>query len=943
MHYAANVLNHADMELEATQASGIVLGQQASGVSSNLVYVYAWDYVKMYRALAAGRSPHMRNELDDDGDDGAGAGGGGGHGPRDVADGGEVEDDDCASCCSDDFEDDGYHGVAARGVGGLGDEQGEDLPCESCSGDEPEGDLPWESCLGLSGGGDGHSPMDVCDPVGASPLPSPAQPMEVPMEVEPASCHSMEVEFDLADCKVHDQGDYTLFPRSLFGPDECQGGQSSCEEGSEEGDARSINRDDNLNWDGAIVDTFGGLASQETGGGDGLLPLQQRRGADAAGEPGAAGELQMLAAMERSSTQRHGQAGVYKNADGQLVAVSDATTYAYRGAQLKDLTPYEFRQLLDLRRMDAHDKAWREEPAAPAGVGRPKERYMLHSAHPLYESHILVRKIKLGIPSLAGAPPPRMPPPPPAGTTDSDASVRARRDWALYHLAVFTPWSALLPDPQCRCGCNAGEPQPALPRTDPEAWEEWLDVLDDDAWHGLGAGDGDTDDEPNDKPPRFHRNDWSDERRERHDVAAGRLHVQDNLVNGFRADRTAQLMNAKHRFRSATFWNDDNPKPSGPPGATDGDDADTKEARKAMEQLRRRAEAMAKGGNLTARLAAAGQATGWAARLTTQVEKVAAEAASAVGDAETTARWEQQLRRHWGEAAEPAHRSAVGTRGGSKRAAELAAQNRTNLPPAEPQASGDAVPLDGAGGGDAISEGPAAFAPISQEAYLALHEEWKAACEAARAAAQPRPDPPLNVEQRDAARDFFRAVQLRATRQRQGHSAATIDAELMREGLDPAELLVGPGGTGKSAIVHELRRQMQHARCGELLVTAYTGVASAPFGGPTLLALLNLGIATKSEEQVPHLDEAKREKGRKKFFEESGVRVEEVGAIVLDEVSFVEAKMLGHFDAVMRQLTGNLSIMFGGVPVLLVRAAAPTRHLPAFAADSDPPPASICR
>ena len=220
--------------------------------------------------------------------------------------------------------------------------------------------------------------------------------------------------------------------------------------------------------------------------------------------------------------------------------------------------------------------------------------------------------------------------------------------------------------------------------------------------------------------------------------------------------------------------------------------------------------------------------------------------------------------------------------------------------------------------------GPAAFSSISQEAYLELHEAWQAACETARAAGEPRPDPPLNVEQRAAARDFFRAVQLRVTRRRQGRSAADIDAELTAEGLDAAELLVGPGGTGKSAIVHELRRQMQLAQCGELLVTAYTGVASAPFGGPTLLALLNLGIATKSEEQVPHLDEAKRERGRTKFFEESGVRVDEVGAIVLDEVSFVEARMLGHFDAVMRQLTGNLGIMFGGIPVLLVPAAAPT-------------------
>eukprot|EP00964_Phaeocystis_antarctica_P015255 scaffold8424_cov114-Phaeocystis_antarctica.AAC.5 len=71
-----------------------------------------------------------------------------------------------------------------RGVGGLGDEQGEDLPCESCSGYEPEGDLPWESCLGLSGGGDGHSPMDGAPPPRMPPPPAWLLPVTPPTAYE---------------------------------------------------------------------------------------------------------------------------------------------------------------------------------------------------------------------------------------------------------------------------------------------------------------------------------------------------------------------------------------------------------------------------------------------------------------------------------------------------------------------------------------------------------------------------------------------------------------------------------------------------------------------------------------------------------------------------------------------------------------------------------------
>ena len=68
-----------------------------------------------------------------------------------------------------------------------------------------------------------------------------------------------------------------------------------------------------------------------------------------------------------------------------------------------------------------------------------------------------------------------------------------------------------------------------------------------------------------------------------------------------------------------------------------------------------------------------------------------------------------------------------------------------------------------------------------------------------------------------------------------GQLQQDITREVEAAGIPPITGVFGPGGTGKSAMVHELDVQMAESRCGALLVTAYTGVAAAPFGGPTLL------------------------------------------------------------------------------------------------------------
>ena len=63
-------------------------------------------------------------------------------------------------------------------------------------------------------------------------------------------------------------------------------------------------------------------------------------------------------------------------------------------------------------------------------------------------------------------------------------------------------------------------------------------------------------------------------------------------------------------------------------------------------------------------------------------------------------------------------------------------------------------------------------------------------------------------------------------------------------------MMTGAGGTGKSMVVHALRREFKRLGLGRLLVTAYTGVAAAPFGGPTILKLLNLSVRSKSKNKV---------------------------------------------------------------------------------------------
>ena len=225
-----------------------------------------------------------------------------------------------------------------------------------------------------------------------------------------------------------------------------------------------------------------------------------------------------------------------------------------------------------------------------------------------------------------------------------------------------------------------------------------------------------------------------------------------------------------------------------------------------------------------------------------------------------------------------------------------------------------AAALNGSGADDP-------FALISDTEYEASAAQYQAA----KKAGLPIGEPPLNVEQRAGARLFLKAALLRAQGIQRGDSAQQIAQAIKSAGCPQVLLVVGAGGTGKSAMVHALKSQMQKRGAGYLVVTAYTGsmlsqlpsqlrvpvwltrlvrrfvgVASAPFGGPTLLALMSQSITCKNARDARQLSDVAVAAARAKFFSECGVSLDDVGGIVIDEVSFITAAVFGHVDHVLR-------------------------------------------
>jgi hypothetical protein len=124
------------------------------------------------------------------------------------------------------------------------------------------------------------------------------------------------------------------------------------------------------------------------------------------------------------------------------------------------------------------------------------------------------------------------------------------------------------------------------------------------------------------------------------------------------------------------------------------------------------------------------------------------------------------------------------------------------------------------------------------------------------------------------------------------------------------------GGGGKSALLHALTRAVEAEDWGRVVVTAFTGAAAAPFHGPTLMRLLLIGVCKGHKFRA--IDATELTAIHKRFEDETGFPIDQLAALIIDEISFVTAAMIGLVDERLRLMTGRKDAWFGGVAVMLV-------------------------
>ena len=110
--------------------------------------------------------------------------------------------------------------------------------------------------------------------------------------------------------------------------------------------------------------------------------------------------------------------------------------------------------------------------------------------------------------------------------------------------------------------------------------------------------------------------------------------------------------------------------------------------------------------------------------------------------------------------------------------------------------------------------------------------------------------------------------------------------------------------------------------CGPLVVTAITGVAAAPFLGPTLLKTMTLGHDQYAEQVTPRPTKAGTYRAR--FTEYTGHKINDIGALVIDECSFLNEKFIAHLDQRLRDMT-SVPAPFGGIGTAAAPRASPER------------------
>ena len=594
-----------------------------------------------------------------------------------------------------------------------------------------------------------------------------------------------------------------------------------------------------------------------------------------------------------------GKLSVYK-CGGEVVLCSFAQLYAYRDDRLAQFNAIEFKCLFAAKKMGEKDKETYKkfcdsqyvakddgddttgiycepvcEPVCEPEVnqvGRPKYVFYFKQGLGLEDYYMIVPRVKWGVVAFSGAPVPRMP----------MGDAPATRAFSNFMIANFVPWA-----------CSQ---QPNLTI---ETWEQWVEALAEEAgWY--------SEQDPRPACDMSHTQ----------LIAASRISMIEKLVGAQHVPKMVLKMLSSHRARARDFWGTGTNKPQDTGGGS-GLPRDLQDIVKDMAHIK----------DMDPRVME---------REILKRENQKAFAAILVKNLPSQIYTQGHLTKliagpilgmQWPTANAPSTHTVSTTV-----AEEANALLQENLPPRTlPQVAREEA------GSVVVGEGgvpmPLGFINITDVDYDAAYTKWKLDTEAWKneldawearngsVCAHPgaKPKAPLNPEQRAVCREFFAATYVFAKGKQRGDTVQTIMLNMCKNGIVPIIMMHGPGGTGKSAVVHEIKHQMLQHELGEMVVTAYTGVAAAPFGGPTLLSMLSLGIQSKSYSVTPELcrDAQKMQLARDKFYCECGVRIQDVSAIVVDEISFSDAKLYGHFDVRLQQLTGNIGTPCGGIPILL--------------------------
>ncbi len=187
-----------------------------------------------------------------------------------------------------------------------------------------------------------------------------------------------------------------------------------------------------------------------------VAELQRAVPVQAALNSGCNGAIDLLQQFDENKDQKcSGYAQVYTTAQGEKLPVSAAHQYMHRDDRLWRFNAYEFGRLFNIRAMTKNDTKWYDKVTTiqpqdhVATAGRPCDRFLLQPPHPLHTSHILVPRLKLGIPAFAGAPPPSDPSSPLMDCNAHPAMIQKRKRFAEFDVANFTPWSATRPPDLC--------------------------------------------------------------------------------------------------------------------------------------------------------------------------------------------------------------------------------------------------------------------------------------------------------------------------------------------------------------------------------------------------------------------------------------------------------------------------------------------------------------